>query len=224
MSTTTPPTSTAPQALDFLSVLGQNEDSQGAMNKAEHLYTLDRLAADPFSEGKEARKRALAVLTTAAEARGTLDHSRIQQIEAQYAAGTKAAETAYADSTKWTRVGINTLVPAIAKGVLKVVGDSGPWAVAMPLLQAGGVEWAKQFHDDIIFRKPHLPDPPPKDKHTFFELGEKDISYIVQVYLGKKYPTTDAEKEFVSKVKGQYLTIGPNGDLLEGRDPYPDPK
>ncbi|MBO8185464.1 hypothetical protein [Streptomyces spirodelae] len=207
------------QAVDFLSVLGQNETSHGLMNQAEHLYTLDRLAHDPPSGSDEAWATGRRVLLTEAEARGTLDHSRVQQIEAQYAADSAEAQKAFAESADWTRVGMSTGAPALANGILSVVGKSGPWGVLVPLVQAGGVEWAKQFHDDVVFGGPDAPDPP-QNKDQFFARGEHDLGATAEKYLQKYGKGPDVTGELADDIKSKYLAIGPQGNAFEGREPY----
>ncbi|MBO8191428.1 hypothetical protein ITI46_06950 [Streptomyces oryzae] len=207
------------QAVDFLSVLGQNETSHGLMNQAEHLYTLDRLAQHPPSESDESWAAGRRVLLTEAEARGTLDHSRVQQIEAQYAADSADAQKAFAASADWTRVGMSTAAPALANGVLSVVGKSGPWGVVIPLVQAGGVEWAKQFHDDVVFGGPHEPDPP-QNKDQFFARGEHDLGATAGKYLEKYGKGPDVTGDLADDIKSKYLAIGPQGNAFEGREPY----
>ncbi|MEU4966711.1 hypothetical protein [Streptomyces smyrnaeus] len=207
------------QAVDFLSVLGQNETSHGIMNQAEHLYTLDRLAQHPPSASEESWATGRRVLLTEAEARGTLDHARVQQIEARYAADSADAQTAFRESANWTRVGMSSAAPAVANGVLNVVGKSGPWGVVIPIAQAGGVEFAKLFHDDAVFGGPDLPDPP-ENKDQFFARGERDLGATAEKYLEKYGRGPDVTGELADDIKSKYLAIGPQGNAFEGREPY----
>ncbi|WP_326687397.1 MULTISPECIES: hypothetical protein [unclassified Streptomyces] len=213
------------QAVDFLSVLGQNETSHAVMNQAEHLYTLDRFSDRPPSESPEDWATGRRVLLTEAEARGTLDHARVQQIEAQYTADSKEAQDSYQQSANWTRVGMSAGAPAVAQGVLSVVGRSGPWGVVVPIAQAGGVEFTKLFHEDAVFGGPDTPQPP-TDKDQFFARGERDLGAAADQYLaGKNLPASgqgmDPEGDLADDIKGKYLAIGPQGNAFEGRAPYP---
>ncbi|MGI5348236.1 hypothetical protein ACQEU8_08575 [Streptomyces sp. CA-250714] len=206
------------QAVDFLSVLGQNETSHGIMNQAEHLYTLDRLAQQPPSESDENWATGRRVLLTEAEARGTLDHSRVQQIEAQYAADSAAAKQAYRDSGSWTRVGMSSAAPALTNGVLNLVSKSGPWGVVIPIVSGGGLEFAKLFHNDVVFGGPHLPDPP-ENKDQFFARGEQDLGGTAEKYLEKYGKGPDVTGDLADDIKSKYLAIGPQGNAFEGREP-----
>ncbi|WP_432070816.1 hypothetical protein [Streptomyces sp. AA1529] len=207
------------QAVDFLSVLGQNETSHGLMNQAEHLYTLDRLARNPPSASEESWAAGRRVLLTEAEARGTLDHSRVQHIEAQYAADSAEAQRAFRESANWTRVGISSSAPALANGILSVVGKSGPWGVVIPIAQAGGVEFAKLFHDDAVFGGPDLPDPP-ENTDQFFARGERDLGSTAEKYLENYGKGPDVTGDLADDIKSKYLAVGPQGDAFEGREPY----
>ncbi|MGP3986866.1 hypothetical protein [Streptomyces sp. 3N207] len=208
------------QAVDFLSVLGQNETSHGIMNQAEHLYTLDRLAQNPPSESDESWATGRRVLLTEAEARGTLDHSRVQQIEAQYTADSAAAQQAYRESGSWTRVGMSSAAPALTSGVLSLLGKSGPWGVVIPIVAGGGLEFSKLFHNDVVFGGPELPDPP-ENKDQFFARGERDLGGTAEKYLEKYGNGPDVTGDLADDIKSKYLAIGPQGNAFEGREPHP---
>ncbi|WP_427919646.1 hypothetical protein [Streptomyces sp. cg40] len=80
-------------AIDFLSVLGQNEDSHKGVTAAQHLYTLSMLDANPATS--EARmNHARDVMAVGAETRGILDNSRVQQAETTYGQDSEEAESA----------------------------------------------------------------------------------------------------------------------------------
>ncbi|NSC24454.1 hypothetical protein FM076_26200 [Streptomyces albus subsp. chlorinus] len=206
------------QAVDFLSVLGRHETSHGLMNQAEHLYTLDRLAEKPPSESEENWTAGRRVLLTEAEVRGTLDHARVRQIEARYDAESAAAQDSYRQSANWTRVGMSASAPAIANGVLNVVGKSGPWGVVIPIAQASGVEFAKLFHDDAVFGGPRNPDPP-QNKDQFFARGERDLGATAQKYLIDSRHGGDVTGDLADDIKSTYLAVGPQGNAYEGREP-----
>ncbi|MEU5839149.1 hypothetical protein ABZ820_36570 [Streptomyces diacarni] len=207
------------EAVDFLSVLGRHEDSHRIMNQAEHLYTLERLSGNPPAQGAESWARGRRVLLTEAEVRGTLDHSRVQQIEAAYAADSAAAQDAYRQSANWTRVGMSASAPALANGVLHVVGKSGPWGVAIPLVQAAGVEFAKLFHEDAVFGGPDTPDPP-HDQDQFFARGEHELGATAEKYLASYGEGADVRGDLADDIKSRYLATGPQSNAYEGPQPY----
>lgn len=96
-------------AVNFLSVLGQNETSHGVVTAAQHLYTLSALDALPAtSEGNI--DSAHDAMTTGAEARGILDHSRVQQAETTYKDDTDQANKSLGRSGDWVKLGAGVVV------------------------------------------------------------------------------------------------------------------
>ncbi|GAA2060894.1 PPE domain-containing protein [Streptomyces albiaxialis] len=207
------------QALDFLSVLGQDKTSHALMNQAEHLYTLDRFAQHPPSGSDADWAAGRRVLLTEAEARGTLDHARVQQIEAQYNAESAKAQDAFRESANWTRVGMTGAAPGVTAGILSVAGKSGPWGVAIPIVTGATTEFSKLFHDDVVFGGPDMPEPP-KDKDQFFARGENELGAAADRHLKGRAPGLDPTGDLADAIKSKYLAIGPQGNAFEGREPY----
>lgn len=96
-------------AINFLSVLGQDENSHRAVTAAQHLYALSAL--DAYPPTTEANiGHAHDVLTTEAQARGILDNSRVQQAEATYKAGSEEANKSLGRSADWIKLGAGAVV------------------------------------------------------------------------------------------------------------------
>ncbi|WP_328542548.1 hypothetical protein OHT17_30880 [Streptomyces sp. NBC_00371] len=91
-------------AINFLSVLGQDENSHRAVTAAQHLYALSALDAYPPTTDANIG-HAHDVLTTEAQARGILDNSRVQQAEATYKAGSEEANKSLGRSADWIKLG-----------------------------------------------------------------------------------------------------------------------
>ncbi|TVL91783.1 DUF6571 family protein [Streptomyces sp. SAJ15] len=213
-------------AVDFLSVLGQNPESHGIMNQAEHLYTLDRFAQNPSAEGVENYAHSRRALLTEAEVRGILDHSLAAQIDATYQHDKAAAEAAYKNSTDWTRVGMSAGAPAVAQGIVNIVGKSGPWGLAIPVVMGGATEFAKLFHNDVVFSGPRLPEPAASSE--LFENGVTTLGKTAEQYEFPKYEkeygagvdAVDAKGTLSDRIKQAYLGTGTATDLYRGRGPY----
>ncbi|NWF31288.1 hypothetical protein HW130_34550 [Streptomyces sp. PKU-EA00015] len=204
-------------AIDFLSVLGQNEVSHGIMNQAEHLYTLDRFAQHPPSESADNYANGRRALLTEAEVRGILDHSRAAQIEATYAHDSTKAQQAFQDSSNWTRVGYSGAAPALSAGIISGVGKAGPWGMIVPIVMGAGTEFAKVFHNDAVFGGPELPAP--VDTREFFIRGEESLGATAAQYLEGHSSEADATGNLSDDLKNNYGTGAQEG-AQRGRKPY----
>ncbi|MCT2548986.1 hypothetical protein [Streptomyces atratus] len=96
-------------AIDFLSVLGQDETSHGVVSAAQHLYTLSALDAFPATSETNI-DNAHDALTTGADARGILDHSRVQQAETTYKDDAEQANKSLGRSGDWVKLGTGVVV------------------------------------------------------------------------------------------------------------------
>ncbi|MFC0599846.1 hypothetical protein [Streptomyces palmae] len=205
-------------AIGFLTTLGHNETAHGIMNQAEHLYTMDRLAHNPANGGEHSFDTGIEVLKTEAEVRGILDHSRAAQITATYDAQSAEAQKAFQDSSGWTRVGFSAGAPALAAGIVNVVGKAGPWGVAVPIVMGGATEFAKVFHSDAVFGGPHMP--PPVDESQFYQRGEDDLSRELEQYLKGYRGKTDGMHDPVDTIKQSYWGLQGEARGL-GQKPIP---
>lgn len=209
----------SPRAIDFLSVLGHHEVSHGLMNQAQHLYTLDRLSELPPSGGEDNAALGRRALLTEAEVRGTLDHARASQIEAQYAADSTAAQASFQESGNWTRVGMSASAPMVVEGVKYALPATGPWGVAAAAVVAGGTEFAKLFHNDVVFGGPDNPEPVSYDQ--MFEQGEIQLGDVsARYYDGYDSGDRDFKGKLADDIKTSYRALGPQGNAFQGREPY----
>ncbi|MFJ8753367.1 hypothetical protein ACIREO_29145 [Streptomyces sp. NPDC102441] len=96
-------------AVNFLSVLGQDETSHKAVTTAQHLYTLSALDAYPATSERNI-DNAHDALTTGAEARGILDHARVQQAEMDFEKGSEEANKSLGRSGDWIKLGTGVVV------------------------------------------------------------------------------------------------------------------
>ncbi|MFF3291518.1 hypothetical protein [Streptomyces sp. NPDC003023] len=204
-------------AAPFLSVLGQNEISHGIMNQAEHLYTLDRIAQHPPGDSADDYANARRALLTEAEARGILDHARVAQIEADFAHDSAGAQRSFQESSNWTRVGYSGASPALAAGIVGVVGKAGPWGMLVPIAMGAGTEFAKLFHNDAVFGGPE--QPPPVDSREFFIAGENQLGATAAQYFEGHGSEPDAMGNLIDHLKNNYGT-GAQESAQRGHPPY----
>ncbi|GAA3078976.1 PPE domain-containing protein [Streptomyces roseofulvus] len=116
-------------AINFLSVLGQNETSHGIVTAGQHIYTLSLLDAHPatnqanFEHGRDA-------LSMEAEVRGILDHSRVQQAEADFKHDADEANKSLARSGEWGKYAVGAVI------------TGGIAAIPVPGATAGAIAFA----------------------------------------------------------------------------------
>ncbi len=96
-------------AINFLSVIGQNETSHGVVSAAQHLYTLSMLDAHPPTNEAN-MNNAHDALTTGGEVRGILDHSRVQQAEVTYKDEAEEQNKSLGRSGDWVKLGAGVVV------------------------------------------------------------------------------------------------------------------
>ncbi|MGH1556209.1 hypothetical protein ACRAWF_43885 [Streptomyces sp. L7] len=113
-------------AIDFLSVLGQNEDSHKGVTAAQHLHTPSMLDANPATSEAH-MNHARDVMAVGAEARGILDNSRVQQAETTYGQNSEEANKALGRSADWKKL----LVGAVVAGGVAAVPLPGSTAAAL---------------------------------------------------------------------------------------------
>ncbi|MFF0010286.1 hypothetical protein [Streptomyces sp. NPDC005374] len=110
-------------ALDFLSVMGQNEDTHAAMSQAQQAYTLGVL------DSTHNMTEAGSAVSTGAQMQGVLDDSRMKQIEADFAGDAKKQQEELGKSTEWIKWGTGAVIGG-AVGI--ATGGTGA-AIAVPL-------------------------------------------------------------------------------------------
>ncbi|WP_051828156.1 hypothetical protein [Streptomyces bicolor] len=110
-------------ALDFLTVMGQNEDTHAAMSQAQQAYTLGVLdSTHNITEAESA-------VRTGAQVHGVLDDSRVQQIEADYRGDEEKQKEELGKSTEWIKWGTG----AVIGGAVGVATGGMGAAIAVPL-------------------------------------------------------------------------------------------
>lgn len=95
--------------INFLSVLGQDENSHRAVTAAQHLYTLSALDAYPPNSDANI-EHAHDALTAGAQARGILDNSRVEQAETTYKEDADEANKSLGRSADWIKLGAGAVV------------------------------------------------------------------------------------------------------------------
>lgn len=214
-------------AINFLSVLGQNETSHGIVTAGQHLYTLSLLDSNPptnqenYDRGKDA-------LFMEAEARGILDHSRVRQAETDFKENAEEANKSLGRSAEWGKYAAGA---AIGAGIAFIPLPGAQYAgvaiapIAAELVGEALNTFIGQETDKAIDKaeKDHVEDSQ-LTSQQFYRKGTETLGQSYDAYF-KEYPEhkrkADAD-DITRHLKDTYLTTGSNESALRGLPPYKD--
>ncbi|MCL8016801.1 hypothetical protein [Streptomyces sp. AS02] len=165
-------------ALDFLTVMGQNEDTHAAISQAQQAYTLGVL--DSTRNTTEAE----AVVRTGAQVHGVLDDSRVKQIESDYLGDETKAKEELGKSTEWIKWGTG----AVIGGAVGVATGGMGAAIAVPLAAetvGGALETfvGQQIDDTAEKFKANHDDTLNQAQDEYTRTGESRAALPVTAYM-----------------------------------------
>ncbi|MEU1041852.1 DUF6571 family protein [Streptomyces sp. NPDC005907] len=214
-------------AINFLSVLGQNETSHGIVAAGQHLYTLSLLDSNPptnqsnYEHGKDA-------LFMEAEARGILDHSRVQQAESDFKQGSEDANKSLGRSAEW---GKYLAGAAIGTGIAFLPLPGAQYAgVAIAPIAADltgealstfiGQETDKAVDDA---EQDHI-EQSQLTSQQFYNKGADTLGKSYEAYFEDfaKYSRRADSDDVAQQLRTAYLSTGSDEDDLRGLPPYKD--
>lgn len=209
-------------AINFLSVLGQNEESHKIVTNAQHIYTLSELAQNPPTD-KASYDRALDALNMEAETRGVLDHSRVQQAAADYGADSEDANKSLGRSTDWIKWGVGAV---IGGGVAMIPGGEAAGIALVPVATetvGGAVE---EFIGQGIDKAADAAEQDPTEKaqltsQQFYQKGADTLGSDYDHYFSG-HPQRGDHDNVIKDLKDSYLGSGSAEDDYRGRPPYKD--
>ncbi|MER6344195.1 hypothetical protein ACWC10_07320 [Streptomyces sp. NPDC001595] len=214
-------------AIDFLSVLGQNETSHGIVTAQQHLYTsslLDRYP--PTSEVNY--DHGLDALMTEAQARGILDHSRVQQASADYGAESEEANKSLGRSTEWGKLLAGAVVGA-GVAALPLPGSTAAGFAVAPLAADFGGQVVNTFVGQEIDEASDeaKEDPVERSQITsreFYRKGTGDLGRSYDAYFApyQEAKTRADVAQTTLQLKTTYLAMGTAEAQVRGRLPYKD--
>ncbi|WP_416986084.1 hypothetical protein [Streptomyces sp. T028] len=118
-------------AINFLSVLGQDEHSHRAVTAAQHLYTLSAL--DKYPPTSDANiEHAHDALMAGTQARGILDNARIEQAATDYGADSEDANKSLGRSADWIKLGVGAAV-GVGVAAIPLPGTTAAAMVIAPV-------------------------------------------------------------------------------------------
>jgi hypothetical protein len=214
-------------AIDFLSVLGQSEDSHKIVTAAQHMYTLSLLDANPATS-EENMNRARDAMSVGAEARGILDHSRVEQAATTYGAESEEANKELARSSDWKKL----MAGAVVAGGVAAVPLPGSTAAALviaPLAADQIVNAANTLlgHEIDKATEGAAADPLVPSQMTsrkFYDQGTDDVGAIYTAYFEghPKAAVRADDQQWVEGIESTYLGTGSHQNEYRGRPPYKD--
>ncbi|MFE9651210.1 hypothetical protein ACFYO0_45475 [Streptomyces sp. NPDC006365] len=214
-------------AIDFLSVLGQNEDSHKAVTTAQHLYTLSMLDSNPPTSDAN-MNHARDVMAVGAEARGILDNSRVQQAETTYGANTDEANKELSRSADWKKL----MVGAVVAGGVAAVPLPGSTAAALviaPLAADTITDAANTMLGHEIDKATDNAESDPLvqsqvTSRDFYRQGVDDLGSTYDSYFkdNPKAKDTADDQQWIQETKSSYLGTGSHENDYRGRPPYKD--
>ncbi|KKD02846.1 hypothetical protein [Streptomyces sp. WM6386] len=214
-------------AIDFLSVLGQSEDSHKAVTTAQHLYTLSLLDSHPPTSDAN-MNHARDAMTIGAEARGILDHSRVQQAETTYGENSSDANKALARSADWKKLMVGAVV-AGGVAAIPLPGSTAAALVIAPLAADTLVDAANTLvgHEIDKATDDAEADSMGQSQMTsrdFYGQGTNNLGETYSSYF-KDHPEAEEkadDDQWLDDTKQTYLGTGSNENDYRGRPPYKD--
>ncbi|MGW9304071.1 DUF6571 family protein [Streptomyces cyaneofuscatus] len=213
-------------AINFLSVLGQNETSHGVVTAAQHLYTLSALDANPATSAQNI-DNAHDALTTGAEARGILDHARGQQAETTYKDEAEQQNKSLGRSGDWVKLGAGVVVGG-GIAAIPLPGSTAAALVVAPLAADTVGNAVNTFIGQEIDKSIDKSEKDPTEQaqltsQEFYGKGTAELGAAYDNYL-KENPRMDVSadrSDWTQDVKNAYDTGSGQGDT-RGRPAYKD--
>ncbi|MFE9824196.1 hypothetical protein ACFYSH_19000 [Streptomyces sp. NPDC005791] len=213
-------------AINFLSVLGQNETSHGVVSAAQHLYTLSALDAFPAtSEGNIDNARD--ALTTGAEARGILDHSRVQQAETDFEKDSEEANESLARSGDWINLGAEVIVGG-GIAAIPIPGSTAAAVVVAPLVVETAGEALNTFIGHQVDKGIADAEEDPTEQaqltsEKFYSAGFDQLGRAYTTYANENPELGDTgdQGNWTEAIKNSY-DLGSGQNDYRGRAPHED--
>ncbi|MER6686536.1 DUF6571 family protein [Streptomyces olivaceoviridis] len=214
-------------AIDFLSVLGQDENSHKAVTAAQHVYTLSMLDAHPPTSDSH-MNQARDIMSVGAEARGILDNSRVEQAATTYGENSEEANKALGRSGDWKKL----LVGAVVAGGVASIPLPGSTAAAVVIAPVAADTITNAANTLLGHEIDKATDDAESDplvpsqmtSREFYGRGVDDLGSTYDAYF-KDHPNARAvadQQQWVEETKSSYLGTGSHENDYRGRPPYKD--
>jgi hypothetical protein len=212
-------------AIKFLSVLGQNEDSHAAVNASQHLYMLNALDKYPATSDVNL-DHAHDVMVVGAEARGILDHARVEQAAADFTKDSEEANKSLGRSADWYGWGAGTLV-GLGVAAIPVPGSTAMAVAIAPAVQDSAGEMVNTFigHeiDDVVEGKEEDPaEQAQMSSQEFYRKGSRQLGDVYSTYIGEGSRVSDEldREDWGQDINNSYYGTGSNIGDRRGHGPH----
>jgi hypothetical protein len=167
-------------------------------------------------------------MSVGAEARGILDHSRVQQAATTYGEESEEANKELARSSDWKKL----MAGAVVAGGVAAVPLPGSTAAALVIAPVAAdqiVNAANTLlgHEIDKATEEAAADPSGPSQMTsrkFFDQGTDGLGKIYAAYF-EGHPKAEEkadEQQWIEGLEGSYLGTGPNQNDYRGRPPFKD--
>ncbi|MEU9711857.1 DUF6571 family protein [Streptomyces sp. NPDC047967] len=214
-------------AINFLSVIGQNETSHGAVSAAQHLYTLSMLDAHPPTSEANMNK-AHDALTTGGEVRGILDHSRVQQAETTYKDEAEEKNKSLGRSGDWVKLGAGAVVGG-GIAAIPLPGSTAAALVVAPLAADTVGNAVNTFIGHEIDKGIDKAEDDPTEKaqatsQEFYSQGIRQQADAYATYVGADPDVKNDTnlRDWPQHIESSYFGTGSQQNDYRGRPAYKD--
>lgn len=214
-------------AINFLSVLGQDENSHRAVTAAQHLYTLSAL--DKYPPTTDANiGHAHDALIAGAQARGILDNSRVEQATTDFGEASDEANKSLGRSSDWIKLGVGTTV-GVGIGAIPLPGSTAAAVVIAPIAADTVGEAVNTFIGHQIDKgvDDAEQDPAEQSQMTSSEFYKKGINQLGDAYGSYVEDNPEARdmadsQNWDQDINNAYYGTGSAENDRRGRSPYKD--
>ncbi|WP_354597088.1 DUF6571 family protein [Streptomyces sp. JL1001] len=214
-------------AINFLSVIGQNETSHGVVSAAQHLYTLSMLDAHPPTSEAN-MNNAHDALTTGGEVRGILDHSRVQQAEATYKDEAEEQNKSLGRSGDWVKLGAGAVVGG-GIAAIPLPGSTAAALVVAPLAADTIGNAVNTFIGHEIDKGIDKAEEDPTEKaqvtsQQFYSQGIQQQADSYAIYIGADSDVKNDTnlRDWPQDIENSYFGTGSQQNDYRGRPAYKD--
>ncbi|GAA2291205.1 PPE domain-containing protein [Streptomyces hawaiiensis] len=214
-------------AINFLSVLGQDENSHRAVTAAQHLYTLSAL--DRFPPTSEANiEHAHDALIAGTQSRGILDNARVEQAASDHGAGTDDANKSLGRSADWIKLGVGATV-GLGVAAIPVPGTTAAAMVIAPVAADTVGEAVNTFVGHQIDKGVDDAEEKPTQQaqltsSEFYKKGINQMGDAYDAYVDgnpKVSRVTDSQN-WDQDINNAYYGTGTGENEYRGRAPHED--
>ncbi|MER5436527.1 hypothetical protein [Streptomyces sp. NPDC002588] len=214
-------------AINFLSVLGHDENSHRVVTAAQHLYTLSALDRYPPSSDTNIG-HAHDALIAGAQARGILDNARVEQAESDYKANSEDANKSLGRSADWIKLGVGATV-GVGVAAIPLPGTTAAAMLIAPVAADTVGEAVNTFIGQQIDKGVDAAEDDPAKQaqltsSEFYARGINQMGKAYNTYIDGSPKTADIVdgQNWDQDINNAYYGTGTGENDSRGQAPYKD--